>query len=165
MSDEKTKKRQRDTGEMRRATKAARKPDRGKVKRNPTSIKELVASLQAGTLDGRSREALQFKAVQDALGDDPLEVAKALLRYDVATCAVITRNIVEAVQASGGIIKDGALDPNITKDLPKFQMGMCKAIDCLMRLEGKTPTKQPGQGGVLDVASIVMADNQGDNHD
>lgn len=160
MADEKVKKRQRDTGEMRRGTKAARKPDRGKMKRRPTSIKELVASLQAGTLDGRSREALQFKAVQDALGDDPLEVAKALLRYDVATCAVITRNIVEAVQASGGLIKDGALDPSITKDLPKFQLGMCKAIDCLMRLESKTPSQPAGQGGVMDVASIVMADSE-----
>lgn len=140
-------------------TKPARKPDRGKMKRKPESIKELVAILQAGTLDGRTREAMQFQAVQDALGEDPLEVAKALLRYDVATCAVITRNIVEAVQASGGIIKDGALDPSITKDLPKFQLGMCKAIDCLMRLEGKTPTKTTSQGGVLDVASIVMADN------
>ncbi len=160
MSSEKARKNPKDTGNKPKDAQPKGKTVRGRMKRKPESVQDLVAILQAGTLDGRSREAMQFQAVQDALGDDPLEVAKALLRYDVATCAVITRNIVEAVQASGGIIKDGALDPSITKDLPKFQMGMCKAIDCLMRLEGKTPTKQPGQGGVLDVASIVMADQE-----
>ena len=131
---------------------------RGEAKRNPKSIKALLACLQANTLDGRRREGLQYEAVREALGQDPAEVAKALLRHDVAVLAVTIRAITEDAQRGGGFLQDGKLAPALGADLLRFQAAQTKALEALLRIEGN-PKSNTRDGNVLDVASIVMSDN------
>lgn len=123
------------------------------MKRRPTDVEEVIAGLQEGSLDKRTRTAMQFQAVKEALGEDPKAVAKALLRHDVAVYAVINRAILEHVQSKQGeiITKEGELPALVTRDLPRFQAAMTKAVEALLRLEGKDSGKN-----VLDVADIVL---------
>ena len=124
-------------------------------KRKPKSgdVEAIIAGLQEGNLDRRTKTAMQFQAVKEALGEDPKAVAKALLRHDVAVYAVINRAILEHVQSKQGEIltKDGELPALVTRDLPKFQAAMTKAVEALLRLEGKD-----GGKNMLDVADIIL---------
>ncbi len=134
---------------------------RGRAKRRPKDIKALLACLQANTIDGRRREALQYEAVKEALGQDPAEVAKALLRHDAAVLAVTIRAIVEDAQQGGGFLRDGELAPALGKDLIRFQQAQTQALKALLSIEGN-PKSRTDPDAVLDVASIVMADNKED---
>ena len=135
---------------------------RGEAKRRPKDIKSLLACLQANTLDGRRREALQYEAVKEALSQDPAEVAKALLRHDVAVLAVVVRSIVEDAQQGGGFLRDGTLAPALGNDLVRFQAAQTKTLEALLRLEGNPKSRTKDGATILDVASIVMADNMED---
>lgn len=128
-------------------------PHKGRMKRRPKGVEEIIAGLQEGSLDKRTKTAMQFQAVKEALGEDPKAVAKALLRHDVAVYAVINRAILEYVQNKQGeiITEKGELPALVTRDLPKFQGAMTKAIEALIRLEGKGD----GQDAV-DVASLIL---------
>lgn len=128
-------------------------PHKGRMKRRPKSVDEIIAGLQEGSLDRRTRTALQFSAVKEALGEDPVAVAKALLRHDVAVYAVINRAILDHVQSKQGdlMTESGELPPLVTRDLPKFQAAMTKAIESLIRLEAKST-----KSNVMDVADILL---------
>lgn len=128
-------------------------PHKGRMKRRPKSVDEIIAGLQEGSLDRRTKTALQFQAVKEALGEDPKAVAKALLTHDVAVYAVVNRAILEHVQGKQGdlLTENGELSPLVTRDLPRFQAAMTKALEALIRLEDKTPPK-----GILDVADIIL---------
>ena len=160
MSEGNPKKKQRDTKPAGPGRHQARTV-RGEAKRNPKSIKALLACLQTGTLDGRRREGLQYEAVREALGQDPAEVAKALLRHDIAVLAVTIRAIVEDAQQGGGFLRDGELAPALGKDLIRFQQAQTQALKALLSIEGN-PKSRTDPDAVLDVASIVMADNKED---
>lgn len=126
---------------------------KAKKRRPKGDVEEIIAGLQEGSLDKRTRTAMQFQAVKEALGEDPTAVAKALLRHDVAVYAVINRAILEHVQNKQGeiVTKKGELPALVTRDLPKFQQAMTKAVEALIRLEGKD-----GGKGSLDVADIIL---------
>ena len=161
MSSEKTKKKQQDakpTGPGRVQARSIR----GEAKRNPKSIKALLACLQTGTLDGRRREGLEYEAVKEALAQDPAEVAKALLRHDIAVLAVVVRAIVEDAHQGGGFLQGGKLAPALGQDLIRFQAAQTAAMKALLSIEGN-PKSRTSEAPAFDVATIVMADN--DNGD
>ncbi len=161
MSSEKTKKKQPSAKPVGPGRHQARTV-RGEAKRNPKDIKSLLACLQTGTLDGRRREGLQYEAVREALGQDPAEVAKALLRHDIAVLAVVVRSIVEDAHQGGGFLRDGTLAPALGNDLIRFSAAQTKSLEALLRLEGNPKSKTKDGATILDVASIVMADNMED---
>lgn len=131
-------------------------------KRRPKDIDGILAAFQEGTLDQRTKTAMQFNAVKDALGKDPEKVAAALLRHDVAVFAIVNRAILDFVQANQGqLVSDSGVIPEmLIKDFPKFQAAQTKALEALVKLE----RKNSGKGGALDVADAVLdiTSNQGD---
>jgi len=125
------------------------------VKRKPRDVDTILAGLQEGTLDQRTRTAMQFNAVKEALGEDPEKVASALLRHDIAIYAVVNRAILDFVQENQGelVSKGGVIPDMLTKDFPRFQAAQTKALETLIKLE----RKNKGKGeGFLDVADAVL---------
>lgn len=161
MNGEKVNKKQRDTKPAGPGRLQARSI-RGEAKRNPKSIKALLACLQTGTLDGRRREGLQYEAVKEALAQDPAEVAKALLRHDIAVLAVTIRAIVEDAHQGGGFLQDGKLAQALGQDLIRFQAAETQALKALLSIEGN-PRSRTAETPAFDVATIVMADNDKEN--
>ena len=126
------------------------------MKRRPKGVEEIIAGLQEGSLDRRTKTAMQFQAVKEALGEDPKAVAKALLRHDVAVYAVINRAILEHVQNKQGeiITEKGELPALVTRDLPKFQ-GAMEPVPCPIlpdELDKITEGRRLVTGGGLDRA-------------
>lgn len=124
-------------------------------KRRPKDIDTLLAAFQEGTLDQRTKTAMQFKAVKDALGEDPERVAAAILRNDIAIFATVNRAIMDFIQAKQGqlVSEDGTVPEMLTKDFPKFQAAQTKALEALIRIE----RKNSGKGeSFLDVADAVL---------
>lgn len=116
-------------------------------------VETVIAGLQEGTLDRRTKTSIAFEAIKLALEDDPSKVAAELLRHDIAVYAVISRAILQYAQDKQGrlVTENGELLPLLRNDLPRFQAAMTKAVDSLMRLEGKATAK-----GAEDVADIVL---------
>jgi hypothetical protein len=133
----------------------------GRNKRKPRDVDGILAALQEGTLDQRTKTAMQFNAVKEALGEDPEKVAAALLRHDIAIYATVNRAILDFVQENQGelVSKGGVIPEMLTRDFPKFQAAQTKALEALIKIE----RKQKSNGGVLDVADAVLdiASNQG----
>lgn len=131
-------------------------------KRRPKDIDGILAAFQEGTLDQRTKTAMQFNAVKEALGKDPEKVAAALLRHDVAVFAIVNRAILDFVQANQGqLVSDSGVIPEmLIKDFPKFQAAQTKALEALIKLE----RKNSGKGSSIDVADAVLdiTSNQGD---
>ncbi|NCC58138.1 MAG: hypothetical protein EOM17_10980 [Synergistales bacterium] len=135
-----------------------RKPEAPEIKdnekRRPKDIDGILAAFQEGTLDQRTKTAMQFNAVKEALGEDPEKVAAALLRHDVSVFAIVNRAILDFVQANQGqLISDGGVIPEmLIKDFPKFQAAQTKALEALIKIE----RKQGRKGDSLDVADAVL---------
>ena len=128
-------------------------PNRKKAKKllQRVELEQVIAGLQGGTLDRRTKTSIQFEAVKEALAQDPARVSSELLRHDIAVYAVISRAILEYVQNSQGSLVDsnGELLPLIRNDFPRFQTAMTKSIDALMKLDSKAKAK--GQSNVADI--------------
>lgn len=119
----------------------------------PKDPDELIAAIAEERLDRRLREVRQIAQVKDILSKDPVEVAKAILRHDIACNLVIQRALMDHAQKNRDELVDaeGSLPPALSKDFLAFQNATTKAVQALMKLE----EKQPGKGTV-DVADIIL---------
>lgn len=132
-----------------------RSPDPNKHPR-PKTADDLIKAISEERLDRRLKEVRQIAEVKRLLSVDPVGVAQAILRHDIACNIVITKALMDHAQANRASLVDehGALPPALSKDFLGFQAATTKAIQTLMKLEERRAnTPLPVE---LDVASIVL---------
>lgn len=136
------------------------------------SVAELLAKLNSNVIDSRTLAGTQFEIVKAGLEMDARATVISLLKHDIAASSVLIRSILDYCQDNKGnlISKKGELPKALTKDLPKFQASMAKAIYVLMRLEneaGKLGGKPIEKGkAAYDMADIILGiDNEQDENE
>lgn len=137
-------------------------------KNNPTSTtdidlgkdrgKDVIAMLDGRALDGRTKEAKEIAALQEAFAKNPRQTAQAALRAALSFNTVLSKKIMNlALQEPDDCIVDGRLSPLLGIDLVKFQKAIIANLETLLKI---APADQGKSGD--SYADVVLEAEQSD---
>lgn len=101
----------------------------------------LMAAIREDRLDGRTKEAKEFKQLSESLDQDFDGTATAILKRDIAVNETIMRRIAEYIAGA----TDKEQMQNWLQDMLRLQAATIKAITSHRAIQGE----KPGNGGIV----------------
>lgn len=130
------------------------------TKTRPQSPGELVESLTAGTLDGRTRVAQQIVQARDVVAAEPDAAARGLIVDGVAVWGVVQAQCLAEISREKSLLEQGQLLP-ILEVLQTVQGNILKLAAALRGIDEKAGRAKPDKGKpTLDITTLLDEVNQ-----